>query len=429
MTEDFFHRIKDGPNKGLWGYRLHNGQALAWGSDKRYIFVLAGTQSGKTVFGPIWMDREIKRRGAGEYLVVSPTYTLQKMKVVPEYVRFFERIQKVGVYRISDRTIYGEMKGEYTGLRFTIYFASADNPESLESATAKAAHLDEVGQNSFRLAAWEAIQRRLSIHRGRVLATTTIYNLGWMKSEIYNRWRNGDQDIAVIQFSSIMNPAFPKEEYYRMKKIMPRWKFKMFYDGQYDRPAGMIYDNFDEDLCWINPIEIPQDWPVRVAHDFGPVNLVALWYAEQKFKEGKSNYYLYRSYHKGNRTIENHARYFKKVSKYENIIARVGGSGSEEQWRTEFKKHGWPIAKPKTNDVEIGINGIYTLHADNRIYAFNTLKEYHDEKMSYSRKLDKNGQITDEIEDKNSFHHMDAERYFGTLVVKPSGLRIREFNM
>jgi len=42
------------------------------------------------------------------------------------------------------------------GSEYNIYFASADNPDSLESATIKAVHIDEAGQDSFRLEAWEA---------------------------------------------------------------------------------------------------------------------------------------------------------------------------------------------------------------------------------------------------------------------------------
>ncbi len=44
---------------------LHPGQWQAWCSEARYVVVLAGTQSGKTVFGPLWPWREIRCRGPG----------------------------------------------------------------------------------------------------------------------------------------------------------------------------------------------------------------------------------------------------------------------------------------------------------------------------------------------------------------------------
>ena len=43
-----------------------------------------------------------------------------------------------------------------------MYFGHANDPDSLESATAKAAWLDEAAQNKFKLDSWEAILRRLS---------------------------------------------------------------------------------------------------------------------------------------------------------------------------------------------------------------------------------------------------------------------------
>ncbi len=42
--------------------------------------------------------------------------------------------------------------------------------------------------------------------------------------------------------------------------------------------------------------------------------------------------------------------------------------------------------------------------------VFNTLKKYLDQKGSYARELDDNNQPTEEIEDKNTYHLLDAER-------------------
>ena len=119
-----------------------------------------------------------------------------------------------------------------------IILRSAQSEGGLESATALTAWLDECGQDKFKLSDWEAVLRRLSLTEGRVLGTTTIYNLGWLKSQVYDRWKNGDPDFDVIQFKSIENPAFPMEEYRRAKRTPPLWKFRMFYEGESDRPAG-----------------------------------------------------------------------------------------------------------------------------------------------------------------------------------------------
>jgi len=158
--------------------------------------------------------------------------------MLPEFLYVFDTLLHLGTFKESDKVFLFHDK------QTRVIFGSATNPESIESATAKAAWLDEAGQKQFRREAWEAIQRRLSIHQGRALFTTTLYGLGWLKTEIYDKWVAGAKDTEVIQFESTINPAFPKEEYERARSVMPRWKFNLFYKGEYDKPAGLIYDAF-----------------------------------------------------------------------------------------------------------------------------------------------------------------------------------------
>ena len=48
--------------RGDGGLQLdfHRGQWEAWDAKERFVAVLAGTQGGKTSFGPHWLYREIK---------------------------------------------------------------------------------------------------------------------------------------------------------------------------------------------------------------------------------------------------------------------------------------------------------------------------------------------------------------------------------
>ena len=62
---------------------FHRGQWAAWDSLARFIVILAGTQGGKTSFGPHWLYREIQQRGPGDYMVVTPTYKLLNLKELP----------------------------------------------------------------------------------------------------------------------------------------------------------------------------------------------------------------------------------------------------------------------------------------------------------------------------------------------------------
>jgi hypothetical protein len=392
---------------------FHDGQRRAYQSKAQVVALLGGSQSGKTVFGGHWMWQELyggpgfTGRGPGDYLAVTATYPLLRLKMLPEFLYLFQTLLHLGTWKEGEKVFVSHDRhhgAEY----FRVIFASATNPESIESATALAAWLDECGQDQFKLEAWEAVERRLSLAQGRILCTTTPYNLGWFKQKVYDPWKAGDKRFDVIQVDSIVNPTFPPEEYARARASLPRWKFNLFYRGLFDKPAGLIYDCFDEDTCIIQRFNIPKEWPRYVGHDFGPNNTAAVWYAQDP---GTGYLYVYRTYRDGGLSAFDHAQKFKEASQGENILRRVGGAQHEDGWRESFTAAGWPITKPREREVEIGINRVYGWHSTNKIFVFKDMVEYLDEKLSYSRKLDDRFEPTKDIQDKSRFHLMDAERY------------------
>ncbi len=131
---------------------FHRGQQRAWQSRKRFIAVIAGSQGGKTSFGPHWLRREISEQGPGDYMVVTPTFPLLEIKALPEFRRLFEDQLQLGVYRASPPRRFevspaGELRlfGSRQEIPTTIWFGYAADPNSLEAATAKGAWLDEAG--------------------------------------------------------------------------------------------------------------------------------------------------------------------------------------------------------------------------------------------------------------------------------------------
>lgn len=400
----------------------HPGQLRAWDSPRRFVAVLAGTQSGKTSWLPWWLYREIRQCGAGDYLAVTASYDLFKLKFLPALRETFEHVMRWGRYWSGDRII--ELADPVTGkflakraddpMWARIILRSAESGGGLESTTAKAAVADEAGQDSFTIETWEALLRRLAFHRGRCCLGTTLYNLGWLKQRIYDPWQAGDPTIEVVQFDSTENPAFPPEEAARARRDLPAWKYLMFYRGRYSRPAGLIYGSFKDfiaddhgqpgHLCPRFPI--PARWPRYLGLDFGGVNTVGLFYASQP---GTPRLYCYREYHAGSRTAKEHVAELRKGEPM-NLVC-VGGSPSEDQWRREFRLAGLAVKEPDVGAVEIGIDRVYGAHARDEIIVFDDLAGYRDQKTRYSRKLDAAGEPTAEIKDKAAYHFLDAERY------------------
>lgn len=412
---------------GRLQFDYHSGQREAMASDARFILLLAGVQSGKTVFGPWWMLREIQRRGPGDYLVAAPTFKLLNLKCLPAYQDLFERRLQVGEYVGSPNprvtlTARGEQVlfgGVQEDADTRILFGHAQDPDSLESATIKAAHLDEAGQEKFKFGSWDAIQGRLSIHQGRCLITTTPYYMGWLKSELYDR-ADEDPDVKVVQFDSTENPAFPEEEFERQRERMPGWKFRMRYRGRFERPAGMIYDCWDRDTHCLPRKDITAEWLRYLGLDFGGANTAGVYLAKHP---RLPRYILYSSYHAGGRTAEQHAHKLKTQNADQVEPGQWGeirgGSGSEDQWRSEFQSGGLPVKEPPIDDVEVGIDRVYAMlkaaeegnYDEPHLFVFEDCEPVIDEIESYQRKLDEEDEPTEEIKNKSEYHRLDALRY------------------
>ncbi len=410
-------------------YNFHRGQWKAWTSRKRIVCILAGSRAGKTSFGPIWLHREMLRKGPGDYLVAAPVFPLIDKAAGPEIDRYFRQTLRLVRPKMASWqfvvTPQGEqslasMQGSHRGWakgdsNSRILFGHADEPESLEAMTAKAAWLDEAGQKKFKMSSWEAIQRRLAIDQGRVLLTTTPYSLGWLKRLIFDPWeaaKRNHPEIDVIQFASTMNPAFPVEEYERARASLPGWKFRQFYQGIFEKPAGQIYDCFDPKLHVVPRFAIPKHWPRYLGLDFGGVNTAGIFFAAEMNArpEVTGRLFAYREYHP--REKKTAAAHGAALLKDEPCIPYcVGGSKSEDQWRDEFAAGGLPVSSPDFSDVEVGIDRVYGAIKRGEIMVFSDLDEYLEELGTYSRVLDDAGEPTEEIDEKSSFHLADAQRY------------------
>ena len=397
--------------------QFHEGQREAYWSESRITLVLAGTQGGKTAVGPPWLHRQMQLRGAGDYMVVAPNFPLMEKKALPEFLRFFRDCLGLGEYKMSpvrrfaisregERRLWGVEQTTPTN----IFFGYGEDPDSLESATIKAVWIDEGGQRSFKRESWDAVLRRLSIEEGPVLLTTTPYTLGWL-SELHAQKDDPASDIRVINFPSLANPRFPRSEWERAKRTLPAWKFNMFYRGLFERPAGLIYDCWDDAKHRVAPFTIPEHWPRFLGADFGGVNTAAIFLAQELDTQGKKTgrYIGYREYHAGGRTARQHAEHWRIGEP--RLPRAFGGSRSEGQWRDEFAQAGLPMREPPVADVEVGINRVYGVIKHDNLLLFDTLTGTLDQMHTYSRVLDERGEATEGIEDKETFHYLDALRY------------------
>jgi hypothetical protein len=96
-----------------------------------------------------------------------------------------------------------------------------------------------------------------------------------------------------------------------------------------------------------------------------------------------------------------------------------GGAKSEKYFRNDYAEAGIIVNEPPFTEVSAGISAVYALMKTNRFYVFSDqtgLLSDPDSKedrsiLSYSRKIDDEGNVLDEIEHKERYHLLDACRY------------------
>jgi hypothetical protein len=300
-----------------------------------------------------------------------------------------------------------------------IILRSADSPTGWASATARGGWIDEAGARTFTREILEEAQARVAVRQGRLLLTTTIYDLGAIKQMYYDPHQAGNPDIEVIQFDSTENPEFSPEEFERLRATMPTWKFNQRYRGLYERPAGLIYDCLDLARHTLPRFSLPDSWPRYGGLDFGGVNTAGVFLVKEMVGDKWSGRYIvYREYFAGERSAAEHTMHLLRGEP--RIPVCAGGSKSEGQWRREFAQGGTvrgqrvtglPIHAPTQADVEVGINRVFGAFAMDRLVIFDDCKRLLDEIKSYSRELDEMNEPTEKIENKECYHHADALRY------------------
>jgi len=429
----------------------HKGQQQALDSKKQIVAMLCGKQSGKSVLCPLWMYHRIldwddivkAGRGIsdGVFWAVSPSYPLQDEKLQPIFHDFFVSMLNIGKYHVQKKRLDVTItRDDGTENVYSIKFKSADNEESLASSTVIAACLDEAGQNAFSTGSWHECRARVGstagcccdplddgniVCAGRILITTTIYNNNWLRTLIYDEWIKGDPNIDVIQFESIMNPFFSRNEWDTAKRLLPAWKFDMSYCGKFTRPAGRIYQDFDE-TCIVEPFDMPAASYKFIGIDPGITHHSTVFLSEIYPSQSEYDnfpladrinpvYVIYDSNIVGSETTtitnREHAEALKQHKDYNMVRIVCGGSKSEIYFREDYKSVGISIIEPPFKEVAAGIDTITAMLKMHQLYICNDqtriIKEFED----YSYKLDAEGKITNIIEHKEMAHGLDSCRY------------------
>ena len=372
---------------------------------------IAGTGGGKTVAGMIWLLIQMVQNPGQQWVVAEPTWDMVGRVLLTSTPGRMSLVDLLG--RFDSDQVYLRSQGVLRHRLGTVYFVSAERPQALQGAHVAGVWLDEAGL--MKLEAWLTVLQRVGYAGGKVLITTTPYNRGWLKTQVYDRWMDGDGDYYVVRFPSTANPRFPVEAVERARRTMSTSRFAMLYEGQFGQAEGQVYDCFDAVRHSVEPFEVPVDWPRVGGIDLGFNNPTA---GVLLARDPDGVWYWYQEHYLREATLDRHA-----------AMLRAAGGGafpwygdpSAAQQLQELRRGGLQVVGAN-NDVKAGIDTVYSLFASNRLRVFRSCRYGLDELESYVWQKGEEG-----FEDKpvkENDHLMDALRYALHSVEKGAALRL-----
>lgn len=237
--------------KGVKFYSCSEPQLDILASPCKYTAAFAGSGGGKTCLAPLYLFKKL-----ATFRKTDPTTLWRALVVSPTYHTFDSSQLRQHIRGVFDDTVFhgawNEQKKTYTGTNFEIVVRTADNdPASLTGGQYNAIVVDEAWSIS-NPAVWEEIRRRSNIEDAPVLIVTTPNVNGWIYSEIYQNWLNGDRDFYVRQWATTENPKKTPEEHAKFLdqelKKLGKARFDRMYGGQFTAVTGLVYDAFADSL-------------------------------------------------------------------------------------------------------------------------------------------------------------------------------------
>jgi phage terminase large subunit-like protein len=385
---------------------VHKYQKKVIDSKARFVLALAGWQGGKTTAGALkliknidedtlkWYDSGRRPIDRPKYWIVGPNLKILNEATIPKFLELLP--DNSYDYRAYNMTITIKDSG------VVIQGKSAHRPQTIEAATINGIWADEPGL--YKREVWNKLRPRINIRGGFIIFTTTPYALSWIYDEIYLKWLEGDPDFDVIQWRSIDNPYFDKEEYYKEMQRLPQEEFDMKYGGKFTRLTGMVYD-FNKYKHTIRREMLPNDYDIIVCGiDFGIAKPCGISVIGIR----KGSYYVLDEFKRSGVEWEALAEKLMEFRDKYNISFYY--ADPEDPKAINFLRlQGLPVSEAN-NDVQGRLRSIRVLLGDGKFLISDHCEDTIKEIQTYSREIDSDGFYSEKPVKRND-HLMDAMGY------------------
>lgn len=131
-----------------------------------------------------------------------------------------------------------ERRIEFPATGTLIQFKTADDPQSLRGAGLDILWMDEAAFISTR-EAYDVTSPALASNRGAVITTTTPHGKNWLWEEFFDGPALTDPDEFRVQYTSLDNPYFAREEWERYKRRYHPIMFKQEFLASFEAMHGL----------------------------------------------------------------------------------------------------------------------------------------------------------------------------------------------
>uniref|UniRef100_A0A7V3JAQ4 DOD-type homing endonuclease domain-containing protein n=1 Tax=candidate division CPR3 bacterium TaxID=2268181 RepID=A0A7V3JAQ4_UNCC3 len=232
--------------------------------------------------------------------------------------------------------------------------------------------------------------------------------VNWLYKQIYQKVKSkelGYENFEIVEWESVHNPYFPKENYEHAKMVLPLSEFERKYKGMFRRMQGLVYEDiFDDQGNFRNVVsDLPQFQKVICGVDWGyrdPTALAFLGITEN------GQVYLFDEVYKSGLTLPDIISILKdKV--FENKISFIYAGKDQPGYIDELNLKGIPTMAAN-NEIFFGIGRVRALIRMGRFFIHRRCTNALEEFTLYVYK--ENDKMVEEPADENN-HMMDAIRY------------------
>ena len=280
--------------------------------------------------------------------------------------------------------------------------------KDIQGMTLALAYCDEVVNMPHNV--WNMLIGRLRIPGAQLLATCNPEGPShWFKKEILDQAE--EKSVKYWTFLMEDNPSLTKDYVDRMKKMYLGMWYKRYILGEWAVAHGLIYDCFDNDNQYTNPLDNANYYIVGV--DYGTSNATAavlIGVRPTRWPQiAVEEEYYYDSVKQGRQKSDDElANDIYKFIQYKNVAA-VYVDPSAASFKIELRKRNIPVIDAK-NDVIDGIKVVSKFISGKNLVVHKSCKTLIEVLQSYSW----DPQAADRGEDRplKKFEHIaDALRY------------------